>query len=292
MDHDSATKLLSEFVNGELDAASAAAVQSHVDDCPDCRGTARFMQRVGEVAASAGTSLLDEHPGAQELASYALDPQSIPMPALAELAVHARACPTCRVEVELARRAGAASQSWWRRIVSALTHGPATGRWAMAAGAGAILVVCLIYPSYLGLVSLPRSQDEGRRLALQLAQGGGVRLLYLTDQVRGASAQVPEILRDPHQLFQLLVAECDLAGEGLSSPVTPVAILVRRLPDETVTWRLESSWAEVWDASLGLVSVLVPSRRLEPGDYRLEIFTQDAAAPVFASRFRIAPAPR
>ena len=47
MDHEQIKGKLSEWLDGELDAAASAAVSAHLDACPACSAEARSLRRLG-----------------------------------------------------------------------------------------------------------------------------------------------------------------------------------------------------------------------------------------------------
>lgn len=104
MRHRQAIEHLSDFGDGTLDPAIAAAVEAHVHGCPGCRDWLRTRDLlVGELTRD--RKGVDDHPNSEFLALCVIRPEEIDEPDREEVQRHLARCSTCREELELTRAA-------------------------------------------------------------------------------------------------------------------------------------------------------------------------------------------
>ena len=218
----------------------------------------------------------------------------------------------------LTRDANRSAETWWRRLLEALSGVLSAPSWPVLAPALAAAIVLLLYPSYLGLVQLPqamharntatreikslqrrdsdlRSSLERERRELRSAAdwSGGVQLLYLPGTMRGASDEELSLVLRPGQPLngQPVLINFDLSRGGSRVLERRIVLRIRRVPESTVVWRLETRAADLWDPASQAVSLLLPTAPLVPGAYRLEIWEMSGGPPVYAATFRVRTAP-
>jgi len=150
LDHEEAKTLLSDYVMGELSSEEAAALKEHTSDCQECREILTSMGIVKQELQVHGPVLFEPHPDAESLVDFALEGQSLTTEDLAAIGAHVRACPTCREEVDVTRRAYAHPQKWWRKLVSPFLV-PSFMTTPAFQLVSAVLVLALAYPAYRGL---------------------------------------------------------------------------------------------------------------------------------------------
>lgn len=282
MDHAMAADLVSDWVGGRLPAGQAAEVEAHVRSCDECRGVADIARAVRQEIATHGEGLFSPHPSPDELSRFVLDPDRLPLPALATIGEHLRACPTCASDSALVRRAG--NLALGRRLAAwlAVHRTPSS----LLRPAFAVLAIALVYPAYLGLVEYPRLRDQARSAnhatpAPIAWSGSGVDPLVLTPAVRGAEPSLPTLRVRPGQPAQpiFISREAPPGADRLN--------LMLRDHAGAIVWQIEAPVAELWNPGAQVIAVLVPADRLHAGDYRLEMMTSGQVAPIFTASFHV-----
>lgn len=300
MEHAAAELLLEDWINARLAPGIGADVEAHVRACAECRGMAETLRALREAVNEHGEALFTDHPPAASLAQWASDPEALPLETLARIGAHLRACPTCRTEAALIRAAAAPSvtralRAWW----------PIRPTWSDALRpALALLFIVLVWPAYLGVVEYPRlraaaerSRDQARAsrgfigspgtpAAPQSSapagaqwSGGGAGVLVLSGPTRGGGDRIPTVT----------LAAGQPAIAILSDRRPPEADSIRiaiRSASGAVVWRISARPAEVWSTRDQVMSLMVPTRVLAPGDFDLEVGTP-SGPPSFRSRFRV-----
>lgn len=181
MTHDEALPLLTDYAAGRLSDTQRREISRHIDSCSECGG---LVETVLVLSDPSRKVKLDRgpppHPDSAEIVEFALEPESVPGPKRAALAVHVRACERCTHEVESlvqAERSAApapapapvlARAAAPRRSPSARKSWP---RLALAAAAAAGVAGT----TYLGVYRLPRLQSriEGLEAAQRQAAAPG-----------------------------------------------------------------------------------------------------------------------
>ncbi len=277
------------------------------------------MRIVREGIAAQGVALFEPHPGPKEIVRYAIRDETLSSEDLARIGAHARACPACRREIELTRGASSRAGGWSQRAAELLFPGEPHGAWsALRPALAAVLLIAALFPSYLGLVELPKSralsgnaerearslreqkmrlrsdlEASERRLSAIARAAGGVRFLYLGGTRRGLPAATPVIPISTGRLFQPVLVEFDLADDAEKHPDGLVRISVWSVARDTATWIYEARISDVWDPATQMIGLLIPTDAVPPGDYRLELRHADRPSPAYSGRFRtIAPSGR
>lgn len=303
MEHREAAPLLIDHVRGRLEGEAGRAMESHVMTCAECRGVAETIRRVDAEIATHGAALFERHPSADDLARYGLASESLPTEILARLGGHVNACPTCRRELELAKRAAAPS------LATALA-GRARGVAAEGAGgwlkpALAAAAILLAWPAWQGLVETPalRRQVEQTRAELHAARereresasrpaapemaGSAGRILLLGGTTR-AAGDGPSMTPAAGQAVLPLLVDLESAPELLAASGDLEARIVPAAGGEPA-FTLRAPAATLRDPATRTLTLLVPTARLAPGAWRLEVRRAGSTAPpLYAAPFRIA----
>ena len=99
MNHLEASNLLTHYLSGDLDSRRRKGLEEHISRCADCAewvaAYALFDQALGR------------HPSSDEVASFALAPETLETSALERCREHLEDCRDCRHEVDLVRQAAA-----------------------------------------------------------------------------------------------------------------------------------------------------------------------------------------
>jgi hypothetical protein len=175
--------------------------------------------------------------------------------------------------------------------------------WRRAFAVGLVLV--LLYPAWLGLVEYPRARLRARRAAIEAHElhqtldslrlhqpdistwSGAVPQLLLSNRKRSWSEQVPTLHVRPEQPLQPIVIDHDLLGTRADAIGRWMDVRIIRTADSTAVWQHREQAQDLWDAANQLVSLIVPTKPLQAGDYRLEIQEVGAPQPRFTALFRV-----
>lgn len=304
--HNEARLVLTEYAHGRLDSQGAHALEGHVAACVECRGALAALRALERELAEHGEAALSEHPVPEKLVRFAVNSSRIAVPELARLAAHVRACPTCEREVELTRGADAWRAPWWRSFARAWQEAQA-GPWGMLAPAMAVIALVLAWPAWLGVRELPnvrRAQETATHDAAQLQRevvslrevvqandaaaswSGGARALAFPALRRGVPPEPPELRVVPGQPHVPVYVAFDPRDAG--DPAA-LAIVILRAGTPGEVFQLEGAAADLWDPAVQGLSLLLPARVLEPGDFRLEVRVPGEERPRYASPFRVLP---
>ena len=184
--------------------------------------------------------------------------ESLPTLRLAQVAGHARGCPTCSHETQVARAALRAADSplaWLRALLT-----PGTRLWIPApvlAGATVMIVVL----AWVGL---------SPRLAPDVFEGGALPYVFLEVGTRGATPA--EIRVDPSSPYHLLVVQLD--SSSLSRPTSSSSARILDVDGR-------EAWSAPWDPDVvldqreGVITLLVPTRVLVPGRHLLQLLADE-----------------
>lgn len=309
VDHEEAGKLLWEYAQGLLPQASAQAVGAHVASCAECRGLLETCRGMLRELAEHGQAMFTPHPDSDaivRLAEIELAGGSAPAPTPEEqeAAAHARACPTCRLELDYARAVLAETKPEDRAQRSI----PATGRraarrWPRFALPAAAVILLLLYPACLGLFELPRARrladqhqneltalrerESGLRgelaaaadgLALAGGWSGGAAFAYLTAPTRGASRALPAVTLPPGQPHLPILIDWQPAAEDAAAASQEISLALLRLPDGAGVWSHLAEIAQLRERTTGVLAIMVPAGLLPDGDYRLTIRAEPSGA--------------
>ena len=314
MDHREVVMLITDHVWGRLSPSLAAEVEAHLAACAECLQVAQAIRGVRAEAAAHGGALFEPHPRADELAGYALSSQSLETETLARIGAHVRACPTCARELELARQS--VHSSWARAPMAWLRAESAVGPALLLRPALAVLAVLLCYPAYLGIVKYPEARRAGERAATETEDlrrreldlrhalkvgdrqreelsgwGGGVQALILSGIKRGAAAGPPAVHVRAGQPSLPILIDYVPPRLGPSAAPTEVEIAILQEPADSIAWSYRAPLSEVWEPASQTLSLLVPTRSLPAGAYRLEVRTAGETAPPFVARFAVLAGP-
>lgn len=318
MEHERVVPVLSDLLAGRLAPHEASESWTHVAACPECQGTLGAMHELRRAVAARGVALFEAHPSSQEIVRYAAEEDGLSLQNLAEIGLHVRECPECSREVDLTRRADAATRDTASGSPSRLGARFSGFRdfrierlWPVLAPSLAVALVLFAYPAYLGMAVLPRSERERENAARELASartrestlraelesargspgpasdwGGGIRLLFLGGSKRGAQG-LPRVVLQPGQPYQPIAIDFDLAAESRRRPPPEVEVVVRHVPAGEVAWRHQAPASELWDPANQAVVVLVPAAKLTPAEYRLELRRSAEREPAYVARFLV-----
>lgn len=163
MDHLEASSLLTGFVGGELEASERRALRRHLTECEECQvwvATSELLE-----ALSPDQALTEQHhPSSDELASFALAPETLDDLARRRLEGHVDGCSQCRHEAGLvsasvreARDELAAEPSMSGSLVGSLAAAAARAYQAPLRLAAAVILV--VAAAWVGFAS-SRTPDE------------------------------------------------------------------------------------------------------------------------------------
>ena len=263
MDHEEAKPLLSDYVMGELSSEEAASLDAHTSACQECREILVSMGIVRQELQLHGPVIFEPHPDADHLVHYALEDRGLSTDELATIGAHVSACPTCREEVAVTRRAHARSQKWWRKLVSPFMVPSFTTTPAFQLAAVALVIV-LAYPAYRGLVREPAESAQNGL--------GGVPNLFFEELTRGSSGSngALTISLEPGQAHLSLILP--MPGPHGKRPQLIEAIL-KRLADGEPVWRQVVPAADTYVSGFrtARANLVVPTSVLSPGKFRIEL---------------------
>lgn len=307
MDHERATTLIVDHARGRLEPALAADMERHLRECEKCRQASEASSALEAQIRSRGPEYLAAHPPADDVAAYAVFPDSLPQSRLAAVALHVRACPLCEAEASIARRS--LSGAWWRGWRASMFGIERQPQRALLASALAVMTVALLYPAYLGTVRYPAALRERDRAtvtadSLRGVQGqgmipreavetaspltpfeGSVGSLVLAGPSRAMRPATPTVHRRADQRFVHVVIDDPVAAEARASG-GHVDVTIVRVGDPIPVWHLEASAAGIWDEGLQAAGFVIPADRLSRGSYRLEL-RLGPGAPAFIAAFRV-----
>ena len=313
VEHQTATRLLTDIARGRLDPAGHAAVQAHVSGCAACEDLLHLARDLREESLAAGRGMFLAHPSAGVLVDFAL---GLPVFAQADVDSHVATCPTCSRELSLTRQASHRARAPWWETARALWFTPGSAPWRMFAASAAVVAIVLAYPAYQGMVAVPSLRQSQERLVVERDQArargedlarqvqeaqtshgagapawtGGVNMLVLAGTSRDADAELPRLSLRAGQTVQPVLAGFDLTRGGRLQRTIVVAI--RPVASPTSVWTHRCTAREVWDAPNQIVSVLVPASVLTKGNYELTISEAAAASPAYRAPFRVDVAAR
>ena len=308
MDHQQASLLLSDLREGRLDHRMAADVEAHLAECQECREWSETYGLFSETLEEEDDDKAEDHPSSEEIARFAIEPETLADQDLSRIALHLRACKRCATELDTTREAVAASR------VESIAHPPSPRAWwtpanpnFRAAVAAVIVLAALVYPAYLGLYRLPQATDrvhgvqserdrletDNRSLRDELERAGSwsgpVGYLLLAGTMRG-EGPVETLRLRPGQPHVSIAVRPDLpTGTPADASLT---LEIRAVNDQAV-WRAEMSAGEMQSdlAEFEVVFLQIPAAILPPGSYELRLFRSSAPDDLLLQApFRIDPA--
>ena len=289
MTHEDVVERLDGLHRGAMDERTMAEMRAHLADCEECRALARTY-RVLQVSLSSEVDITDEgHPASERIVAYAEDRDRLDPRLARSIADHLAGCASCTEEVERTRRVAESIRERPDLDSSGVIREPATSRsWsAWGALAAAVLLAAVAYPVYLGLFRLPfvRQQaatlrSETTRLEADLERlrswGGAVSLNVLPRTLRDG-AEVATLTVEPEQPYAAIALELLVPGRVADEEILRIEIVG---PGGDVIWSLEQSTSGIRAdiASWGVVTLIVPSERMEPGRHSLAVVSVDRPA--------------
>ena len=243
MTHEDAQTLIEEYESGTLSVERSAELRAHLDECEECRAEARIAASLRRVAAVSGEAMLSEHPDPEELAGYALADRSYPLDVLAGIQTHLEACETCRREVDLVREAARSPKGGSRRRN--------------------ILPLFLLVLLAAVLIPLRFHQRGADRLP---APAGSAAVLTIPASATGTDAATPSVRLAPEQEFIPV-------SVGWIPTNIPIHIIIRTFKDgdavPMLSFQVETD--NSFDRDRGVLGLILPAARFEPGLYRLQV---------------------
>ncbi|MDP6668490.1 MAG: zf-HC2 domain-containing protein [Candidatus Krumholzibacteria bacterium] len=259
MEHSELRELLSDYSMGKLEGERARLLETHLGSCPECRHTLKLIGEIRRELETHGESLLEGHPDADSLVSFALDDGELETPDYARIGLHIRSCSNCESEVRKVREIQDSLHSPSQRLKSVLRPIIHKGNLALLA---LVLLVAL----------LPLSRNFIQ------PTGGASRILYLEPTLRGAEPALPSLVLDEATAWISLAL--------VSNPESAEQSFVLRILEDgngTEIFRHEGLFSEAWDPSTGVLSLVFPSRCLRQGLYRVELMEDGQT--VYLARF-------
>ncbi len=253
MDHESASQYLIEFVRDELSGENRTSVAAHVENCTECQGGIAAIQSLLRISPDEFEALLDDHPSADDLAAVAmsLGEDELETSELARLTAHARACPTCKVELQTARQSTSAvtGRAGIRRtLLRPIRMTPA-------------LPVALAATIVLMAIPLMRPNNQGPAdLALPS--------ILLTGQARSGSQTLKLTPDASHHLLLVEYSPALLASEN---PPDRFAVTLTRVAGQNVVWETQNAWNGLFNPESGVLALTVPTAALSPGAHQLQV---------------------
>jgi anti-sigma factor ChrR (cupin superfamily) len=314
MKHEEAAPLLPDLHRGVLEGAERDEVESHLGECEECAALYRTYRTVhAALVADAGVST--DHPSVDEIVAYATRRDRLDEDASRRIATHLGRCVACAEEVRRTERAdvfATPSMAEFRRRSSA-TEVQAARTTRILALAAAFLAAVLLYPAFLGMFRVPELREQAETLAHSAGElesdvrdlsrsledaratserlrdwSGAVGLNLLSSTFRG-SDDPPRVKVAPSEPFVVFGVEMDLP-----ETVSDSDVLLFRFTDERGTAaaeiRLPAAQARQAKRSAGVVTMVVPSERLDVGRYRLDVTAPAHPRPtrVLSARFDVA----
>lgn len=298
MKHEDVASLLPDLHRGELEGAARREVETHLGSCEKCAALDLTYRTLN--AAIKASAQSPDHPSVDEIVLYAVRRDRLNDETVRRISTHVDGCRTCAEEL---RRTDLADAS---AVQFRATGGVGRSRSAARAPRGirilalaaAILLAVLLYPAFLGIFRFPelrqrvdsltattaRLESEARDLGQSLESvrtmpdrlqewSGALQLNLLSSTLREAGAR-PRVTVVDDQPFVAFGVEIDLPQK-----IPADASVFFRFTDEhgEIAAEIELSAAEAQHAirSAGVVTVLVPSKRLPDGSYRFEVIRAD-----------------
>jgi predicted anti-sigma-YlaC factor YlaD len=284
-DNDPIALLIPWYVNGTIGDDDRRRVEEHLPTCDHCRSLVEDARRL-EGLGRLDPDLLWGHVQARHLERFAMDPAALEPELASWIESHVDGCEACAGAAEVLRLSSRAEgatptqstvpgqsslASLWQLAARTVLH--------PAAAAVYLLLVAVSIPAYRSLTRLPGM--EGRVAALEQRLdalrdwGGVIDLPVVTSPLRGAEAdlvvtrttdqpvlglgiafEVPELVAESSRLLITLV---DGSGAGIWSDQLTAGDARRHLSET------------------GLVTLLIPADRVQPGKYRLTVESLDGA---------------
>jgi hypothetical protein len=226
----------------------------------------------------------------EDLVAFALDDLADLGGRRPELARHVQGCGSCRREVRAVRASHAtlgtsAERSALARLLSAPFAAP------LAAG---VVLALLAYPTFLGLVQLPRERQDLQALERRVEEfdstvtslqashqqvqeqlrslsswTGGIVVPLLAAPVRAEAATPTTIPLQEGQPFVVVAVDPGLPAEDAEDYLAEVLTV----PGDRVVWslRIEPQELKRQVALAGSAAFLIPAASLAPGDYRFRM---------------------
>lgn len=291
MTHEEAAQLLPDHLEGRLSDPVRSELERHASACPDCQALSATYRVLDAGFRAEAAQAAARHPTVDDLVDFALaDPASLASKR-SELALHLQVCASCAGEVQAVRDSrvqveGLSPRGILARVLASPNAAP------LAAG---LILALLGYPAYLGLVRLPRVQQDLEALRANLVQfestvtslhasleqmqgqlrrmsswTGGIVVPLLTAPVRAAAAPRTTIPLQKGQPFICLAVDPGLPAEGEGVKGYLAEILTA---EGSRVWSFEMEPEELKRQMTlaGSVAFLIPAADLLPGDYRFRM---------------------
>lgn len=313
MNHERASLLLPDYLQGRLGAGDREAVAAHVESCADCAALAHTHRLLAEALVESAAAAEPVHPGSDELVAYALEAQGLPTEDLARIGAHLERCDPCREAVQATREAEASlagGRRSWTAGLKGLLAFLGTHLGMICAGMLALLLVggAVILPLYW----LPRMnavigelRSENRRLGAEIAAlregaeraaaavaavewSGPIRLPVFEGPRRGAEAERRVELRQGQPFVPMVVVPPSLGD----LPDTESLHLEIREDSGRVAWDyfLTAREARAEVAAASVLTFSIPASRLEHGSYVLVLApAAGSGSPLLLLPFDVVP---
>jgi anti-sigma factor RsiW len=289
MTHEDVVERLDGFHRGTLDEQTRLEIQTHLTGCAECRALSRTY-RILRTSLSSGTDVAGEdHPASEQIVAYAEDRHRLDPQRARSIADHLAGCASCAEEVERTRRV---AESIRRRpepeTPGAIPTRAESRSWSTwGALAAAAILVAVAYPAYLGLFRLPSVRQQVSNLRMETTRletdlerlrgwGGAVSLNVLPRSLRDG-ADLAAVPVEPDQPYAAIVLELLMPRQVADEEVLRFEIVG---PRGEVIWNLERSASRVRAdiARWAVVTLIVPSERMNPGRHTLEVVRVDRPA--------------
>lgn len=312
MHHERAVELLPSWRHGRLAAETAEAVRSHVASCEECTALVDAYDTI-RAALAASDETTDACPPSEALVAHATAPPTRGDDAIAR---HLERCATCAELANVVAEAERAEVPDAERAdVDAPPRTAARRRWPAALAAG-IALAAVAYPTYRGMVEVPRlgarnvaltqerdaSRDEVRALEERLtdanrriddvrAWSGAVDLPFLTGTLRGEEPNVIRIPVEDGQPFVVLAVDPVVPESAPGDSIYTFTILGEAGGDPFVDAIAAGRIRDV-TARSGVLTLVVPTGRLPADTYSLRVDAPDGVRPRVAleARFEVVAA--
>lgn len=310
--------LLADLAAGDLPPGTERQMaEAHVRDCPDCRESLDLLLRIRAEIARNGPAILEEHPDSGQIVAFATADPELDPTERDRISAHVDGCPSCAEDIALARRMNPPLVTprairfppfLWSRWSTARQS---PWNWGVLRPVmGVVVILGLLIPAYRGIFVLPserrgreavRDQLDGmigqnRQLQSDLEKakgevqrltlaGGAFPLLYFPTPTRGSDVVLPEVALDSNLPSQPVLIACDL--ESITQASVPVLTELRSPANGTLIWSHEDSVERLCNRTTGTANVLLPTSKLSPGTWRLELRLAGNDEPFFRGDFRI-----
>lgn len=256
MNHDQAVLILTDYLQGRLDAGRRQAMAEHLRGCNECSelGEAYRVLAMG----GSGDPMTEAHPTTEEIVEFTTARDRLDDAARRRMVEHLQNCAACRDEIEMTRDA---EQSAMASTVKYPGHaGRPSRNWPLLALAATWLLILV------GLPMLISTQDEAPHTPATWS--GPVSLPVLTATRQGGGEKTIRMRR--------------------GQPFVPIALLPSLPPEGSVDQRFrfsivaasgETAWEtdmtrssiEAELAESQVVTFLIPAPALNSGRYLLRI---------------------